>query len=719
MKLLTTKTALLAFLAVVAVFFSPTILRGRMPVPTDALVGLYHPWRDLYAATNPRGVTFKNFLITDPVRQQIPWRKIAIDQWKSGQIPGFNPYAFSGTSLIGNIQAAIWYPLNILFFILPFPLAWTVLIILEPILCGLFLYAYLTNRKFSPAASLVGAVTFAFSGFAVSWLTWGTMVHVAAWLPMALLALDKKKLWWLVGALAMMVVAGHLQIALYAVATVFLYALWSKRNDLFTKAALIAAFMTIPAWTPVVMESLRSGRVFADTWRLAEGWFIPVTHLAQFVAPDYFGNPATLNYWGTWNYGEMVGYIGIVPLIFAVFAIVRYRDRWNKFWMLLGGAALLGALATPIGAVPYMLGLPIISSLQPTRLLLIVVVSLVMLAVSGFEAWQKEGRSPVWKAVTVVGLLLLVLWAVALFVPRMLPDLATNFAIAKRNLILPTFLFAGTVALLGIRQMRPRAGGFVGIVLVGLVAFDLLRFAWKFTPFSPPEYFFPQTQVIEFLQKQPKPFRVMSMDDRILPPNTSAYFGIESIEGYDPLYSSRYEQFFRALALGTMDEATAQGSRILTMHNIDSPFLPLLNVKYVLALEDLSSELLRPVFREGEVRVYEYVAALPRVYFAQKISNERGMVEDPTITTVEAPIDVLSVPAEAAEAVTIETYTDNHMTVRAFAANPRLLVIASPYDAGWRVWVNGKRHAPLRVNFLFFGVVVPAGENVVEFSYAP
>ena len=64
-----------------------------------------------------------------------------------------------------------------------------------------------------------------------------------------------------------------------------------------------------------------------DSW-LNQEWFLPWQNLAQFIAPDYFGNPATLNYFGIWNYGEFVGYVGIAPLFFALFAI----NKKNKFW---------------------------------------------------------------------------------------------------------------------------------------------------------------------------------------------------------------------------------------------------------------------------------------------------------------------------------------------------------------------------------------------------
>ena len=99
-----------------AVFFYPTITKGLLPVPADTLIGLYHPWLDQAATTNPAGVPFKNFLITDPIRQQIPWKKLVIDDWKKGKVPVWNPYNFSGAPLLANFQSAVFSPLNFLYF---------------------------------------------------------------------------------------------------------------------------------------------------------------------------------------------------------------------------------------------------------------------------------------------------------------------------------------------------------------------------------------------------------------------------------------------------------------------------------------------------------------------------------------------------------------------------------------------------------------------------
>lgn len=53
---------------------------------------------------------------SDAIRQIYPWKELAVSMIKEGQLPLWNPYAFSGTPLLANIQTAVFYPLNILFF---------------------------------------------------------------------------------------------------------------------------------------------------------------------------------------------------------------------------------------------------------------------------------------------------------------------------------------------------------------------------------------------------------------------------------------------------------------------------------------------------------------------------------------------------------------------------------------------------------------------------
>src|SRR5258708_35886730 len=103
------KVPLLLLLIAVLLFFKPFFIDGRLPIPADTIVGLYHPFRDLYAKEYTNGIPYKNFLITDPVRQQYPWRLLAIEQMKKGELPLWNPYSMAGTPLAGSLQSAAFY----------------------------------------------------------------------------------------------------------------------------------------------------------------------------------------------------------------------------------------------------------------------------------------------------------------------------------------------------------------------------------------------------------------------------------------------------------------------------------------------------------------------------------------------------------------------------------------------------------------------------------
>ena len=121
---------IILFLPII-VFFYPVFFSGKMPIPADTIVGLYHPYRDKVWNGLTAGVPFKNFLITDSVRQQYPWRKLAIENLKQRILPIWNPYTHAGTPLLANIQSAAIYPLNLMYLFLPFNWAWTIQIMLQ------------------------------------------------------------------------------------------------------------------------------------------------------------------------------------------------------------------------------------------------------------------------------------------------------------------------------------------------------------------------------------------------------------------------------------------------------------------------------------------------------------------------------------------------------------------------------------------------------------
>jgi len=746
------------FFIIVFIFFRPFFLNGKLPIPSDTIVGLYHPFRDLYLKDYPNGIPFKNFLITDPVRQQFPWRELALELEKRFELPLWNPYSFSGTPLLANMQSAVFYPLSILFFLLPYEAAWSMLIVLQPLLAGIFLYFYLNNLKLNKWSSLIGAITFSFSGFGIAWMEWGTILHVGLWLPLMLLSIDKifthltsessklkaqnsklqlkskNLLIWsfiFIFCLTSSFFAGHLQIFFYLfiVSVVYFIARWvqygRRVNILVLFFILNSLFLILTSlqWFPTlqfISESARS--IDQPDWQ-KEGWFIPWQHLIQFIAPDFFGNPTTLNYWGTWNYGELVGYVGILPLIMAIFALFFRRDKKTFFYGTTFFISLIFSLPTIMAKIPYVLQVPFLSTTQPTRLLFVADFSLAVLAAFGIDYFLRHKKAIVYP----------LSFMIFIFVGLWFFVLEENIIIAKRNLVFPTLVFAISTTLLFILIQLPKVYKrftiMIYIIIVGVTIFDLMRFGFKFTPFTNKEYLFPNTKTISFLQKQTGQFRIMSTDSRIFPPNFSVAYRLQSVDGYDPLYLQRYGELIAASERGKPDISPPFGfNRIIAPRNYDSKIMDFLGVKYILSLSDLRTERLTKVFQEGQTRVYENRNALPKTFFVENVEFTKNKNETIEIM-FKKDFDLLGVaiieeslgvqadppPRWTKGEVEIITYTENEIVINTKNKGEGFLVLTDSFYPTWKVTVDKVKAKIFRTDYNFRGVVVPGGKHQVKF----
>jgi len=312
----------------------------------------------------------------------------------------------------------------------------------------------------------------------------------------------------------------------------------------------------------------------------------------------------------------------------------------------------------------------------------------------------------------------------------MLAPVTANLLIARHNLLLPSLLFfMSSTVLLSAVYLKKRYTYVVMGLAIMIVSFDLLRFGWKFTPFTPSEYFFPSTKAIMFLQSQQKPFRVMSLDNRILPPNTTAYYGIESVEGYDPVYDARYEEFIAALNRQKPDIAPPFGfNRIITVSTVHSPLLPLLNVRYILSLDDLKNPGLELVYQEGQTKIYQYKQALPRIYPVESVVNAdskqqvMNILYSPTFNAVsQAVIEGSVVMKESSiiltDHVDVTEESDSQFRFSSSFFNDHFVVIANMYNVGWKAFIDGISTPIYRTNYLFQGISVPKGTHTIVLQF--
>ncbi len=719
-------------------FFKAFFLNGLLPIPSDLLVGLFHPFRDVYSEEYPRGVPFKNFLLTDPITQQIPWRDLSFEEIRSGRLPLWNPYQMAGYPLLANIQSAPFYPINILFLILPFTLGWSILIFSQPLIAMIGMYLFLRQEKISKEGSIFASIAFAFSGFMVAWLEWGTIGSTAAWMPLMLYFsskafIEKKKLFPSV-LLSLTVItaflAGHTQTFFYEMVILVAYMIFSMTVRRDGIKSMIPAFAALCFAGLIVLPLIivqfqfisLSGRMVDLDWH-ASGWFIPWQNMIQFIAPNFFGNPATGNYWGVWNYSEFLGYIGIVPLIFAILALLFVRKRQIFFF---GLATILGivlAFPTMVALLPFQFNIPFLSTAQPTRILFMIDFALVVLAAYGFDAFKKMSKIHL----LIPASMILSLGLIYMISKSMIDggSLALeNWLVAQRNLILPGGFVLLSFSIFLANIFIPRLRKLLPIFIIVITVIDLFLVMQKYTPFTSSQYFYPEVKLLTFLKDESGINRVMSLDRRILHPNIATKYRIQMIEGYDPLYLLRYGELLAASNRQKPDIAPPFGfSRILTTDRYVSPIINLLGVKYILSLNEINDPNLKEVYAQGQTKVYQNMLALPRTFFAAQVS---------TVTSKEGSIDFLFKEKNLLESAVVETtqtisgeyakgkvevlsYEPNRVELKTSNKGEGFLVLTDSFYPTWKAYIDGESSQLFLVDFSFRGVIVPQGDHHVEF----
>src|SRR5512139_1410767 len=256
--------------------------------------------------------------------------------------------------------------------------------------------------------------------------------------------------WIVLGAIALacQIMAGHIEITYYTLLIMALYALWrlfirprttDHRRPLATGGrglavgnwfkharrpiaalvvmVLLGVGMSAVQLLPYVEILPQNFRVGSATLDQVRSWALPPRHVLALLMPNFFGNPAEhavfdimtgqnvlLNspfnaqnpqgvystMWGIKNYVEGGAYLGILPLLLAIYAIVRggyphtRSHRW--FFVFLAAISLAFMFGTPLYAILYY-GLPGINQLHsPFRWIWPFTISIAMLAAIGVDA---------------------------------------------------------------------------------------------------------------------------------------------------------------------------------------------------------------------------------------------------------------------------------------------------------------------------------------------
>jgi len=762
------------FLGVTFLFFYPVFLRGHLPFPGDLLVGNYAPWNSYsFLGYAPGGIPHKAQGI-DVARELFPWKHFSIETLRKGELPLWNPYNISGSPHLANFQSGVFYPLNFIFFLLPFNLAWVVFIFLQPFFACCFTYLLARELKISRLGGLLAGLAFAFCLYFTVWIEYGNVGHSLLWLPLALflsekIVKEKRATKWaisLIFILALSLFAGYIQTTVYLFGTTlvfFLFRLISKvglkkkegrfKLALFSGSLIFPFFLAAPQLLPTLelfSQSARQAYPPEEITKLLLPWFYPITTFAA----DFFGNPASRNYWYPGTYIERVSYLGVLPLFFAFLALVgRRREKIVLFFAGLAVASLLLTLNLPPIRFFYALKIPIISTTVYTRLLSLFSFSLAILAGFGVDFWlkTKKKRSLLMPLVIFSGVYVL-LWLFTFFAPIIFPSAPwlINLGVSQRNLFLPTVFFLVGAFLLVISFWLPKRLLFWG--LAALIIFDLFFYFHKITPFSPTEFVYPQTEIMKFLQENAGINRFWGYGTAYIDSNFSTFSQTYSTDGYDPLFIRRYGELISSSDDGKIKDpiprsdvalAGGYGRGVFQENPHRQRLLNLLGVKYVLNKDESLGEGWRPesdtfpdeiyqlIWQEGSWQVYENKAALPRLFLVgeYQVEGEKqkivDLILDPEFPLEEKVVLEESLPSElvvdkdALGKIEALDYQPNRVKFQVDASGNGLLFISDNFYPGWKAEIDGQETKIYRANYTFRSIFIPQGKHQVLFYYRP
>jgi O-antigen/teichoic acid export membrane protein len=795
---LSTLIVVVGLFSLIVLFFWPVIFGGKTLLPADNLF-TFEPWRsfaDQFGISVPH-----NELLSDLILENYVWKRFIVQSIKARQIPLWNPYIFAGLPFLAAGQHSALYPFSVLFYVLPIARAYGYFTVLQFFLAGLFAFIYARVIGLGRWGATVTAITYMFSAFMVVSVVFTMIIAAAAWLPLllAMIELIIKRvgenrgdaspplLYVVFGAVALglQFLAGHIEISYYVLLVMAFYAairLWqlarirksSAGRAFFWLMVMVILGLALGAVQLIPLYELVSSSFRQDSasYQQIVEWAFKPRRLIAFLVPDFFGNPSHHSYfdvfsrqavsvtrdyfgnpisntdWGIKNYVEGGSYLGILPLLLALIAIVRRRNKYTWIFSSLAVISLAFVFGTPLYALLFYL-LPGIKQLHsPFRWIFPYTLSVAVLAGIGAHHCEAQSsklqaqignaalslskgsefgivRKLGWMAL-LAGLGLVAALALSFLFPDMVISLAERvmLSLAKapeafadgrmfysyefRNLLIFGLFVAssGLVLLLARFPLRlPKAlGGYKvwkPLALLVLIC-DLFVFGYGFNPATDPKLLDFKPPVVEFLQQDKSLYRITTYnapEEKTFNPNVGMFYGLSDARGYDSIIPKQYTDYTSLI----YDQTELLHNRIAPIYTdrrqaLDSPLLDLLNVKYVLTTQEIENPKYTLIY-DDELRVYRNEGAMPRAF---SLPTNCAVVTDDVAEALRTydPRQCVILEQQAASSkqqeepparcsllpAMITSYTPNEVFIDVELEEPSFLVLADSYFPGWKAY---------------------------------
>lgn len=726
----------LILLALIVLLFSKTVVLG-LPI---SKISRLNEWDSLYGAFwTGRGGN------CDPsiVQLLVPYHFLVAKIWLSGHLPLWNPFCGFGTPLVGDIQAAVFSPLRLVFYLNPSMRAYNLLLVSEVFGAALGTYLVARALEFKRYTGLIAAITFALCPYNLYYME--NMSGPSTCLLPALL--------WLFVRVAQSPTVGRASIAGIGCATAILSG--HPENSFFNISIASLLLVTLMFMSPAGNSSpwrqlLYAVRSLSVTGLTAFCLSAPV--LLPFI--EYLLNSDSYKFGiggSTWVPWQGIGYNLLQPGFGAASPFLGVLSAAVLPLSLLLAVnkrrALLALLIVSLTAFAFTARLGLLNDVFTTKPFncLITVYCLpafLLLAALICARGVEELAEQTEIALNVTLGLLLCGTALVAGIPWLLHAAHVRLAVGDFDLMIPHMsvnfhawylqigLLLGTIAILFSSKRcswMPKAA--LPVVLLVVTVVSQTSIAKASLPIQT-KFTYPVVEPISLLQKSKD--RMVAIGDHLCRPSTTAVYGIADIRTHNPLFPNRYTDFMKG--------AGAQVDMFNQLFtSASSKLLDVANVRYVLSLEPLASDHLQELklltTTSQGIRVYQRQSYMPRAYIvhnwllanspseALSILNadkfdprKEAVIEAPLIASPRAGAETDS---QSPDQVEIAYPSPNQLRLSTVSGTPGLLVLADTFYPGWTARLDGVEIPIVRANYLFRGVSLPAGKHELVFEYRP
>src|SRR5450759_2990520 len=229
-----------------------------------------------------------------------------------------------------------------------------------------------------------------------------------------------------------------------------------------------------------------------------------------------------------------------------------------------------------------------------------------------------------------------------------------------------------------------------------------------------------------FILKDASQYRVLNLGASPFNDNSPTSYFHKSIGGYHGAKMERYQELIDSCIypeLGTFGEAAKKAQSVeelqMSLNNTPVPALNMLNARYVI-YNSAAPPLINP-------------NVLGNAWFVEKpVIVENANKEISSVTSFnpskEATIDNVFkdqimkslYPVLENEKIELVSYQPDELLYKYSAREEKLAVFSEIYyPAGWKCFIDGKESKYFRTDWVLRGMIVPAGDHEIKFTFKP